>query len=157
MSRRVARAASSALFAATLLADGTVAATECAASGQAHRDLSCVITPGKRAVSVRVRAEEPMCGLPVGPGDDVDVRVSTTTSMATNGPSQGGVLLRQLLVLAVDGDAPANDAPSAGRRTLTLRVDLHDVPSLALAERGGGVSIIPHDADGFRTASDPPH
>lgn len=160
MSRRVVRAASSAFLAATLLADGTVAATnaatEGAASGRAHRDLSCVITPGKRAVAVRVRSAEPVCGLPVGPGDYVDVRASTTTSVATNGPAHGGVLLRQLLVLAVEGDALSGTASSADGRALTLSVGLEDVPYLALAEEGRGLSLSSRGADGDGTSDGRP-
>lgn len=119
------------------------------------RDLSALVQPGKRGVTVRASGFEDTPGSAlVRPGDYVDVIV---TSLESDDLRQqvSAVLLQRVLVLAVGErtDAPPADAlgPCLGRsdRQLTLSLGLAEAQRLALASEKGRLSVA------VRNAADP--
>src|SRR3954470_15581228 len=126
-----------------------------------NRDVSSLVQPGKRAVTVHGAGgdEAALNGL-VRPGDYVDV-VATMDEGTTAGPTAASskervavVLLQRVLVLAVAGDtqiAAAGDskARSTGPadKSITLSLNVKEAQLLALAMEKGRVSVAVRNPD----------
>jgi pilus assembly protein CpaB len=118
-----------------------------------HRDLSSLVQPGKRALTVVAGGSSDREGHAlIRPGDYVDVIL--TTVGATLGQKTTVVLLQRILVLAVGTDTEligmASSTASAGRRdnkALTLSLNLQEVQLIALAIQQGDLSVAVRPPD----------
>ncbi|MCB9762712.1 MAG: Flp pilus assembly protein CpaB [Alphaproteobacteria bacterium] len=118
--------------------------------------LNAIITPGKRAVSIAVKAEEAVAGF-IQPLNYVDVIVVIRPDdKSVNAKAVSKTLLQGVKVLAVGaslGGPQPEDDPDAkpkkrassgqvkGRRTVTLEVTLEEAESIALAAAKGDISL----------------
>ncbi|HEY2735986.1 MAG TPA: Flp pilus assembly protein CpaB [Polyangiales bacterium] len=132
------------------------------------RDLSSLVQPGKRAVTVRASesGSDPAGNGLVRPGDYVDVIV--TLRAEQGGPvTSSVVLLQRVLVLAVGSDTQAhgfNDAHSEHgfrslERELTLSLKVEEVQLLSLARERGTLSVAlrsPTDSKVIESVADLP-
>jgi pilus assembly protein CpaB len=130
-----------------------------------NRDLSSLVAPGKRAVTVRASeagTDAEGNGL-VRPGDYVDVIV---TLGGDQGASAAVVLLQRILVLAVGSETQpqamleAPERSAYGReRQLTLSLKVEEAQLLALARARGRLSVAlrgPNDAKVIESVADMP-
>lgn len=122
-------------------AQQTLMWTDLAVASEEHRDLSSLVQPGRRAVSIEFRADG--TGSMVRPGDYVDVigLVETASDDRT-----ARVLLQRVLVLAVGNSVVADPTldlkqPSRASGQLTLSVTLQEAQVLALASEQGTLSV----------------
>jgi pilus assembly protein CpaB len=119
------------------------------------RDLSSLVQPGKRGVTVHASGFNDAAGSTlVLPGDYVDVLVTSLDSRDPRDQSTA-VLLQRVLVLAVGphtdvkvGELPVN-AIGRSDRQLTLSLSLSEAQLLALATEKGHLSVA------VRNAADP--
>lgn len=128
-----------------------------------HRDLSSLVQPGKRALTVLAGGSSDRDGNAlIRPGDYVDViltTVDTTTSQRTS-----VVLLQRVLILAVGTDTDligtSGVQPAAGRRAsdkaLTLSLNLQEVQLVALAIEQGDISVAVRPPDEPTVVEDVP-
>jgi pilus assembly protein CpaB len=115
------------------------------------RDLSSLVAPGKRAVTVRASeaGSDPAGSGLLRPGDYVDVLVTLRDESMENKGSSAVVLLQRVLVLAVgsktepQGFAEArNERHHTQReRELTLSLKTEEVQLLSLARERGTLSV----------------
>lgn len=122
-----------------------------------ERDLSSLVRPGKRAVTVHAAGfnDAPGNAL-IRPGDYVDVLLTSVDAKEQKEQSTM-VLLQRILVLAVGqdtagarlGDEPRGARPAAQDKVLTLSLSLADAQVLALALEKGRLLVA------VRNASDP--
>lgn len=97
--------------------------------------IGSTLSPGTRAVAIRVNADTAVGGF-VSPGDRVDV-------VLTQGRAETlrtGVILQDTRILAVDQDTEARGARKA--RTITVEVTPRDSQRLVLAQEAGQLSLI---------------
>lgn len=117
-----------------------------------NRDLSSLVAPGKRAVTIRASelgGEASANGL-VRPGDYVDVIV-TLNEERGGAQSAAILLLQRILVLAVGSetqpqamvDAPSTRTPGSSQREkqLTLSIKVEEAQLLSLARQRGTLSV----------------
>lgn len=121
------------------------------------RDLSSLVQPGKRAVSVRASeaGSDPAGNGLLRPGHYVDVFATFRESPLSNSEPVSVVLLQRVLVLAVgsetepqgmaDGKTQAFQRES--ERQLTLSLKLEEAQLLALARARGSISVALRSAD----------
>jgi pilus assembly protein CpaB len=113
----------------------------------ADRDLSSLVQPGNRAITVEARQNSL-----IQPGDYVDVLASFTSRNGQDYAATTVVLLQRVLVLAVGHEtqrqqfqfqAAADKArgPFQGARNLTLSVELEEAQMVALADKNGELSV----------------
>jgi pilus assembly protein CpaB len=127
-----------------------------------ERDLSSLVQPGKRAVTVRASGTQDMRGNAlIKPGDYVDVIV-TMAEQAENGienerQKASVVLLQKVLVLAVGLDTRAaapdpkqNPNANTNEKALTLSLSLPEAQLLALAVERGRLSVAVRNPDDQR-------
>jgi pilus assembly protein CpaB len=104
--------------------------------------LAAVLTPGKRAVGVKLTAERGAGGF-ILPNDRVDVIM--TRKAGTSGASaqyRAATVLRDVRVLAIDQTAQEEgDAKAMVGKTATLELSTQQVEVLALAEAMGDLSL----------------
>jgi pilus assembly protein CpaB len=134
-----------------------------------NRDVSSLVQPGKRAVTVHGAGgdEAALNGL-VRPGDYVDV-VATMDEGATNPAAPSGskervavVLLQKVLVLAVAGDTqiaaagePKVHTGGSPDKSITLSLNVKEAQLLALAMEKGHVSVAVRNPDDPRISDLP--
>lgn len=120
--------------------------TDLAIASDERRDLSSLIQPGNRAVSIRAQSGDKSYAL-IRPGDYVDV--------IGNLPSDSGsartsvVLLQRVLVLAVGletapqgvAEQPDKSSPASRDMVLTLNVGLQEAQLLSLAVEKGTLTV----------------
>lgn len=128
-----------------------------------NRDVSSLVQPGKRAVTVHGAGgdEAALNGL-VRPGDYVDVVATMDESLAPIAAASTGskervavVLLQKVLVLAVAGDTQIAAAgepasrPGSGPadKSITLSLNVKEAQLLALAMEKGRVSVAVRNPD----------
>jgi pilus assembly protein CpaB len=135
-----------------------------------ERDLSALVQPGNRAVTVRAsNPEETKGNALIRPGDYVDV-LATMPETAKGSLSESRaaiVLLQKVLVLAVGLDTEAQ-AASVGTNTqqtspgsqrdmvLTLSLNLQEAQLLALASEKGRLSVAVRNPDDQRVVDQVP-
>lgn len=119
-----------------------------------HRDLSSLVQPGKRALTVVARGSSDREGHAlIRPGDYVDVILTLVD--ATSAQKTSVVLLQRILVLAVGTDTEligmSSGAGAVNRRdsdkALTLSLNLQEVQLLALAIQQGELSVAVRPPD----------
>jgi len=120
--------------------------TDLAIATDDRRDLSSLVQPGMRAVTIRAANDDKSFAL-IRPGDRVDV-VATLAPLAPNGEKTSVVLLQNVLVLAV-GLETGNDVPAAGSRTsgdsrqqvMSLSLNLQEAQLVSLALDRGRLTV----------------
>jgi pilus assembly protein CpaB len=126
--------------------------TDLAIASDERRDLSSLIQPGNRGVSVRASSEDKSFAL-IRPGDYVDV-IATMPTTGTADTRTSIVLLQKVLVLAV-GLETAPETFSDGKDTkasqrdmiLTLSLDLRETQLLSLAVEKGKLAVALRNPD----------
>lgn len=122
--------------------------TDLALAADDRRDLSSLVQPGMRAVTVRATSEEGTFAL-IRPGDRADV----IATMPEGDQRESIVLLQNVLVLAVGLDTGAGADPTAKRpdmdRSDQITMSLHvpEAQLLALAEEKGHLSVALRSPD----------
>ena len=118
--------------------------TDLAIASDERRDLSSLIQPGSRAVSVRAKSGDKSYAL-IRPGDYVDVIANLPGD--TGDKRQAVVLLQRVLVLAVGLEtapqALIDDKDKSGNRemVLTLSVGIQEAQLLSLAIEKGSLRV----------------
>ena len=124
-----------------------------------HKDLSALVLPGYRAVSIKAARDDTSIAL-IKPGDYVDViGVLGSSNSAANEAKNAVVLLQRVLVLATGTDTSPDQAkdtkeanPYSQENLLTLSLTLTEAQILALAaERGRLAVAVRHPDDQART------
>jgi pilus assembly protein CpaB len=117
-----------------------------------RRDLSSLVQPGMRAVTVQATTEGSTAL--VRPGDRVDL-ISVTAAQQNQDQRSAAVILQNLMVLAVGSDTgiemllarPGNDR---GDHALTLSVTLEQAQLVSLAEEKGRLTVALRNPDDVR-------
>lgn len=123
------------------------------------RDLSSLVLPGYRAVSIKAARDDTSIAL-IKPGDYVDVIGVLGANSAVNEAKNAVVLLQRVLVLATGTDTSPEQAkdtkeanPWLQENLLTLSLTLSEAQVLALAaERGRLAVAVRHPDDQARTS-----
>ncbi len=118
--------------------------------------LSAAITPGKRALTVKVNEVMGVAGFAL-PGSLVDVLVHTQTDSDRPGRDAGlsKIVLERILVLAVAQDAGREATAPRVTGAVTLEVTPQEAEKLDLARSVGTLSLVlrnPADAEPAHTA-----
>ena len=132
----------------TIQAQQTMMWTDLSTANEERRDLSSLIVPGSRAVTIRTRREDSSAAM-VKPGDYVDVIAVLQDPNTSSNEKSAIVLLQRILVLASGFDTP----PSAldltigkDRRieesVLTLSLTLEFAQKIAVAMDRGALSVV---------------
>ncbi len=133
--------------------------TDLALAGRA-RDLSSLVQPGKRAVTLLVRgAFDGRDHALIRPGDYVDVLVNLSDGTGRGVERRGSrVLLQRILVLAVGAQTVAAPAGrgSAGGNPLTLSLEVQQAQKLSLAVERGSISVVLRNPEDTQILEDPP-
>jgi pilus assembly protein CpaB len=102
--------------------------------------LSIILSPGKRAVAVRISAENSAGGF-VLPNDRVDVLLTTTElDKAGHNIVSSHLILKNVKVLAVDQAIDSNSEAVVGK-TATLELKPAEVEVVTAAETSGAISL----------------
>jgi len=133
--------------------------SDLAIAGQA-RDLSSLVQPGKRAVTVLARGAFDGRDLAlIHPGDYVDVLVTLDDGDGRRGDRRGSrVLLQRVLVLAVGGQTLAGiePRPNSGSNPLTLSLEIQQAQKLSLAIERGSISVVLRNSEDALILENPP-
>lgn len=108
--------------------------------------LSAVVTPGKRAMTVRVNDVVGVAGFAL-PGNFVDILVSTQGERPRNSndnrdPSISKIVLERILVLAIAQEASRDDGKPKVVNAVTLEVLPEQAEKLDLARSVGTLSLV---------------
>jgi pilus assembly protein CpaB len=102
--------------------------------------LSVILAPGKRAVAVRISAENSAGGFML-PNDRVDVLLTTTQlDKAGHNTVSTRLILKNVKVLAVDQAVDTKSEAVVGK-TATLELKPEDVETVTTAETAGALSL----------------
>lgn len=125
--------ARSGLISGEPILDGRLAAGDASA-------LSVILSPGKRALAVRISAENSAGGF-VLPNDRVDVLLTTTQlNQAGHNAVSSRLILKNVKVLAVDQAVDSTGDAVVGK-TATLELKPEEVEILTAAETAGAISL----------------
>lgn len=119
-----------------IAANEPILASKITGPGQ-RATLSALLTPGKKAVTVRVSDIQGVAGF-VLPGDHVDI---VLTRNAERGGGSADVVLQNVRVLAIDQLADDRVEKPAVVKAVTLEVDTIDGQKLSLAASIGTLSL----------------
>jgi pilus assembly protein CpaB len=117
-----------------------ILATKITGPGQ-RGTLSALVTPGYKAVTVRVDDVRGVAGF-VLPGDRVDVVLIRAEQSQGNNFRSSDVLLQDVKVLAVDQIASEQQEKARVARAVTLEVSTEDAQKILLATSVGHLSLI---------------
>jgi pilus assembly protein CpaB len=130
--------------------------TDLAIATDERRDLSSLVQPGNRAMSVRAHGDDKSFAL-IHPGDYVDVIAILPTSGPAGDQRSASVLLQRVLVLAVGLETASEqlqekvEAPRSQREMLlTVSVNLQEAQLLALASEKGKLGVAVRNPDDQR-------
>jgi pilus assembly protein CpaB len=128
-------------------AQQTLMWSDLSVTSEEHRELSTLVQPGRRAITVSLK-NGVMAAL-VRPGDSVDV-IAVADGRGDSRAAK--VLLQNVLVLAVGASTAADPRGDGAQRELregdlTLSVTLADAQQLALAQERGDLSVAVRNVD----------
>ncbi len=135
------------------------------AIAQEDRDLSSLIQPGNRAVTVQASAGfDPESAELIRPGDYVDVIATMAKQGASKEEIASIVLLQRILVLAIGTDTEsqafrASETDKAGARApqmMTLSLKVEEAQLLGLARERGTLSVILRSVNDMRILESAP-
>jgi pilus assembly protein CpaB len=128
----------------TIQAQQTLMWTDLTTANEERRDLSSLIVPGSRAVTIRTRREDASSAM-VKPGDYCDV----VAILPDQNTETAIILLQRVLVLASGFDTSpdaidltVNKDRRLTESVLTLSLTVEDAQKLAVATEHGTVSVI---------------
>lgn len=131
----------------TVSAQQTLMWTDLSTANEDRRDLSALIVPGGRAVSIRTRREDASSAM-VKPGDYVDViAVLPDPSQPGTDARTAVVLLQKILVLASGYDTSPDSVDLTKKRNqaeavLTLSMKLEQAQAVAVAMDKGELNVV---------------
>lgn len=145
----------------TVEAQQTLMWTDLVTSNEDRRDLSSLVQPGSRAVSIQMNKEASSVAL-IRPGDYVDVFAVMNQSQSEQ--KVAVVLLQRVLVLATGLDTSPDAVqlrigqPGIGEYAslLTLSLPVTEAQLLALAQEKGKLAVVLRNPDDQRTAQSIP-
>jgi len=130
------------------------------AIGGHARDLSNLVQPGKRAVTVLARgAFDGRDHALIQPGDYVDVLVTLDEGDGRRSDRRGSrVLLQRVLVLAVGGQTVGGveSRPQTASNPLTLSLEIQQAQRLSLAIERGSISVVLRNPEDSLIFENPP-
>ncbi len=148
----------------TVRAQQTLMWTDIFSGSDVRRELSSLVKPGMRAVSVKLSRDESSTSL-IRPGDYVDVigvlATGSQPTSAQDGQRSASVLLQHVLVLAtgtatsieqIENREKEKKGYSWSDSNLTLSLTLAEGQLLALASERGRLSVALRSPDDPRTA-----
>lgn len=103
--------------------------------------LSSVLTPGKRAVTVRVDDVRGVAGF-IQPGDLVDVVLIRTAAESRSDESYSEVIMQSAKVLAIDQITGERTEQPTIAKAVTLEVGIEDAQRILLATNIGRLSLV---------------
>jgi len=133
--------------ATTVQAQQTLMWTDLATANEERRDLSQLIVPGNRAVSIRTRREDASSAM-VKPGDYVDVIAVLPDPTQPGSDTRAAiVLLQKILVLASGYDTSPDAVDLTKKRSqveavLTLSMKLDQAQQVAVAMDKGELNVV---------------
>jgi len=123
--------------------------TDLATGSDERKDLSSLVLPGYRAVSIRAAQDDTSISM-IRPGDYVDV-ISVLGGNESGGAKAAVVLLQRVLVLALgtetSPDAVDRDKNIASEKVLTLSLTLSEAQVIALAAERGRLAVAVRHPD----------
>lgn len=138
----------------TVQAQQTLMWTDLAIAMEKGRNLSSLIQPGMRAVTVRTKGNEDKSFALIRPGDRIDV-VATMPGEKKEDQRSSIVLLQNVLVLAVGGDTGGDGTEQKGAHQqmdmlLSLSLNVPEAQLLALATEKGTLTVALRNPDDVR-------
>jgi pilus assembly protein CpaB len=145
----------------TVEAQQTLMWTDLVTANEDRRDLSSLVQPGSRAVSIQMAKESSSVAL-IRPGDYVDV--FAVMSQANGEQKVAVVLLQRVLVLATGLETSpdsvqqrtAQQGGSEMSSLLTLSLPVTEAQLLALAQEKGKLAVVLRNPEDQRTAQSIP-
>jgi pilus assembly protein CpaB len=134
----------------SLQAQQTLMWTDLQIAMEERRNLSSLIQPGMRAVTIAAKSSRDKSYALIRPGDRIDV-IATLASPTNKNESNAVVLLQNVLVLAVGVDTGAEVEKTANQEDdllLSLSITVPEAQLLALSTEQGKLSVAlrnPHD------------
>ncbi len=128
----------------TIQAQQTLMWTDLTTANEERRDLSSLIVPGSRAVTIRTRREDASSAM-VKPGDYCDV-----IAILPDGNTETAIVLLQRVLVLASGfdtspdaiDLTANKDRRLTESVLTLSLTVEDAQKLAVATEHGTVTVV---------------
>jgi pilus assembly protein CpaB len=144
----------------TVQAQQTLMWTDLVTANEDRRDLSSLVQPGSRAVTIQMAKESSSVAL-MRPGDYVDVIAVMNQGRETAEQKIAVVLLQRVLVLAtgLDTSPDAVDqtkSPSEYSSLLTLSLPVTEGQLIALAQEKGKLAVVLRNPEDQRTAQSIP-
>jgi pilus assembly protein CpaB len=133
----------------TVSAQQTVMWTDLVTANEERRDLSSLVQPGLRAVSIRTHRDDVSSAM-IKPGDYVDVLAVVIDSTFSNENRTSMVLLQRVLVLAAGFETSPDQMEKKkdlGESVLTLSLTLSQAQLLALASEKASLSVALRNPD----------
>jgi pilus assembly protein CpaB len=140
----------------TVQAQQTLMWTDLITASEDRRDLSEIVQPGNRAVTIKTSREDSSVAL-IRPGNYVDVIAVMGAQNANTEARSAAVLLQRVLVLATGLDTsvdydPNKKAPSYEKdNLLTLSLSLPEAQLLAAAQEKGKITVALRNPEDQRT------
>ena len=133
----------------TIQAQQTLMWTDLATANEERRDLSALIVPGSRAVSLRTRREDASAAM-VKPGDYVDViAVLPDPNAAQYADARAAVVLLQKVLVLASGYETSPDAVDLAAKDrkgsdaiLTLSMKIEQAQAIAVAMEKGQLQVV---------------
>ncbi len=129
--------------------------TDLATTNEDRKELSVLVQPGYRAVSIRTARDDSSIAL-IRPGDYVDVIGVMGAGSSTSDAKAAVVLLQRVLILATGTDtspeaSELRDKQAERENLLTLSLTLPEAQILALASERGRLAVAVRNPDDQKT------
>ncbi len=140
----------------TVQANQTLMWTDLITASEDRRDLSDIVQPGNRAVTIKTSREDSSVAL-IRPGNYVDV-IAVMSQSQQSETRAAAVLLQRVLVLATGLDTSSDTSPAEKNgvstdrdNLLTLSLTLPEAQLLAAAQEKGRITVALRNAEDQRT------